>query len=70
MDLTATSRVPYVNCVFQIEVFSQFGEIVSIGVHVIAMPGLARAAVTAPIVSDTAVAPGRKKEHLVLKCIC
>jgi hypothetical protein len=34
------------------------------------MPGLARAAATAPIVSDTAVALGRKKEHLVLKCIC
>src|SRR5207253_101720 len=45
-------------------------EVIGIGVHIVAMPGLARAAMAAAVMGDTAVAAGGQKEHLVLKGVC
>ena len=53
--------------VFQIERFDQLRQVVGVGVHVVAAPGLARSAVAAPVVRDAAVAAGGQKEHLVLE---
>src|SRR5260370_39189099 len=49
--------------------FHYLGEIVGVGVHVIALPRLAGAAMTSTIMSDTAVALARQEEHLVFKSV-
>ena len=64
--LAAAGRVADVDGVLQIERFDQRREIVGVGVHVVAVPGLARAAVAAAVVGDAAVAVRRQEEHLVL----
>src|SRR5258708_24662524 len=51
------------------EGFHHLGEIVGVGVHVIALPRLAGAAMTSTIMSDTAVALSRQEEHLVFKSV-
>src|SRR5207247_10224850 len=40
-------------------------EVVGVGVQLVAVPGLARAAVAAAVMGDAAVAAGSQKEHLV-----
>src|SRR5438094_213082 len=40
-------------------------EVVGVGVQIVAVPGLARAAVAAAVMGDAAVAAGSQKEHLV-----
>ena len=49
----------------QIERLDQRREVVGVGVHVVAVPGLARAAVAAAVVGDAAVAAGGQEQHLV-----
>jgi hypothetical protein len=48
-----------------IERFQQCREVVSVGVHVVPLPGLARAAVAAPVMRDAAVTPQGEEQHLV-----
>ncbi|MEI9894641.1 MAG: hypothetical protein WDN28_12325 [Chthoniobacter sp.] len=55
------------HCVLEVERFHHLGEIVGIGIHVIAMPRLAGAAMTSAIVSDTAIALARQEEHLIFE---
>jgi hypothetical protein len=52
--------------VMQAERLDQGGQVVGVGVHVIAGPGLVRTPVAAPVVGDGAVAVGRHVEHLVV----
>src|SRR5882724_7676683 len=66
-DLSSTGGVPDVDGVLQIELFGQRREVVGVGVHVVAVPGPARAAVAAAIVRDAAVAARGQEEHLVLE---
>jgi hypothetical protein len=40
-------------------------EVVGVGVHVVALPGLARAAMAAAVMADAAVAVGGQQGHLV-----
>src|SRR3546814_1516971 len=47
----------------QIERRDQFGDVGRVGVHLIAFAGLARPAVTAPVVRDHAKALPRSEEH-------
>jgi hypothetical protein len=65
------TRYPRVSAnLVQIKRFGKRREIVSVCIHVISIPGLARSAVTAPVMCDAAVPTGSQKEHLVLKCVC
>ena len=64
-DLAAARRVADVDRVLQVERFDERREVVGVGVHVVAVPGLARAAVAAAVVRDAAVAVRRQEDHLV-----
>src|SRR5260370_36543934 len=55
--------------VLQVELRYELGEVVGVVVHVIAVPGLARAAVAPAIVSDASVSFGSQEEHLVFESI-
>ena len=46
---------------------SQRREIVGVGVHVIAIPGLAGAAVAAAVMSDAAISAAGQKKHLIFE---
>ena len=49
----------------QVERFDKRRQVVGIGIHVVAVPGLARSAMAAAVVGDAAVAAGSQKQHLV-----
>ena len=66
-DLAAAGGVAHVDCVFEVEVVDELGEIVGVGVEVVAVEGLAGAPMTAAVVRDTAVALVDKEVHLVFK---
>ena len=53
----------------QIERFDESREVVGVGVHLVAVPGLARAAMTATVMRDAAIAIGCQEEHLRLPAI-
>src|SRR3978361_1787110 len=55
--------------VSQIECLDQGGEVVGIGIQIVAVPGLAGPAVPAPVVRDAAIALRRQEEHLVFEGI-
>src|SRR5262249_52879184 len=46
-----------------------FGEIIGVGIHVIAGPWLARTSVAAAVMGDAAIAARREEEHLVFERI-
>ena len=64
-DLAAAGRMADVDGVLQIQCFHERGEIVGIGVHVVAVPRLTGSAVAAAIVRDAAVAVEAEEDHLV-----
>ena len=66
-DFAAAGGVADMDRVLQIERSTERGEIVGVGVHVVAVPGLARAAVAAAVMRDAAVAARGQKEHLVFE---
>ena len=66
-DFAAAGGVADVDRVLQVERFDERREVVGVGVHVVAVPGLARAAVAAAVMGDAAVAAGGQEEHLVLQ---
>ena len=53
--------------VLQVERFDELREVVGVGVHVVAVPRLARPAMAAAVMGDAAIAARRQKEHLVLE---
>ena len=53
--------------VLQVERFDERREVVGVGVHVVAVPGLARSAMAAAVMGDAAVSAGGQKEHLVFQ---
>ncbi len=55
--------------VFQIERFDELRQIIGVGVHVVAVPRLARSPVAAAVMSDAAITAGCQIKHLVLKGI-
>jgi hypothetical protein len=50
----------------QVERLDERREVVGVGVHVVAVPGLARSPVAAAVMGDAAVSVGAYEEHLVL----
>ena len=65
-DLAAAGGVADQDGVVQVERLDQLREVVGVGVHVVAVPRLAGAAVAAAVVGDAAVAVGGQEEHLVV----
>src|SRR5215475_14255767 len=57
------------NGVLQVKLFSQSSEIVRVGIHVIAIPGLCGTAVAAPVVGNHAVATLPEIKHLAVPII-
>src|ERR1043166_1444871 len=49
----------------EIERLDELGEVVSIGVQIVAVPGLTRATMATPVMGNAAVATGGQKKHLV-----
>ena len=66
-DFAAARGVADVDRVLQVEFFDQRREVVGVGVHVVAVPGLARTAMAAAVMGDAAISAGGQKEHLVFK---
>src|SRR6266576_3475321 len=52
------------DCVLQVELFSQCREIVGVGVHLITIPRLGRTAVTSPVACDDSIALLAEEHHL------
>jgi len=61
--------MPDVDGVLEIEVIDQFGEIVGVMVHVVAVPRLTGTAMAAEVMTDAAIAVAGEEEHLVLESI-
>jgi hypothetical protein len=57
------------NRILQIESFSKLGEIVRVGVHIVAAPWLTRASMSASIVGDATISVRSKEEHLIFESI-
>jgi hypothetical protein len=57
--------VPDVDRALQVELFDERREVVRVSVHLVAIPRLARTAVTAPVMGDTAVTARGEKQHLI-----
>jgi len=58
-----------VDGVLEVELLDDSCQVVGIGVEVVAFPRLARAAMTATVSCDTAIAPLGEEKHLVLERI-
>ncbi len=67
--LAAAGRMPDVDRILEIELGDELGKIVGVGVHVVAGPGLARAAVATTVVCDAAVSLAGEEEHLIFERI-
>ena len=65
--LASAGRMADMHGIPQVEVGDELGEVVRIGVEVVAVPRLARAAVPAPVMRDAAIAAVGQIEHLVLE---
>src|SRR6266487_4192415 len=68
-DLAAARGMADVDRILQVERFDERREIVGVGVEVVAVPGLAGAAMAAAIMGDAAVSAGGEKVHLVFESI-
>src|ERR1700688_1574096 len=63
-NFSAAGGVAHVNCVFQVKLFGECGEIVSVGVHLVAIPSLGGAAVAAAVMRDDSMTVLAEKQHL------
>src|ERR1019366_7254347 len=68
-DFTTSSGEADQNRAFEVERFDQSREVIGVGVHVVASPGLARAAMASTVMSDRAIAVGCQEYHLTLPTI-
>ena len=69
-NLAAAGGMTHVHRILQIERRDQLRQVIGIGIEVVAVPGLTRTPVAAPIVSDASIAALGEIEHLILKRIC
>src|SRR5260370_35303070 len=69
-NLSTASRVTHVDCVLQVKLFGKHREIVGVGVHVIAVPGLCGTAVPSPIVRDAPITTLAEEQHLSVPVVC
>ena len=66
---TTPRRMTNMNCILHIERLNQRRKVVRVGVHVIAVPWLAGAAVSTAIVRYAAISVACEKKHLILERI-
>src|SRR5581483_7168099 len=66
-DLAAAGGMADVDRVRQVELLHELRQVIGVGIKVVAVPWLARAAVTAAIVGDAAVGARGQIEHMVLE---
>jgi len=59
----------HMNRIFQIESLSKLGEIVGVGVHIVAVPWLTRVSMTASVVRDATISVRSQEEHLIFESI-
>jgi len=62
-NLASAGGVSNVNRIPQVELFDECCEVIGVGVHVVAVPGLHRPSMTAPVVGDCPIAVRGKEEH-------
>jgi hypothetical protein len=55
-DFTATGGVADMDDILEVELLDKLGEVVGVGIHVVAGPGLARTAMAAAVMGDAAIA--------------
>jgi hypothetical protein len=58
-----------VDRIAEVERGDQLGDVGRIGVHLIAVTGLARTAVTAPVMGDHAIAFAEEEHHLIVPVV-
>src|SRR5216684_4358609 len=63
-DFTSTGRVPHMDRVFQVKLLGELREIVRVGVHFVAVPGLRGTAVASPVVRDDTISALSEEQHL------
>src|ERR1700691_954090 len=68
-NFSAASRVAHMDCVLQVQLLSEGRQVVGVGVHLVAVPGLRGTPVPAPVMSDYAVAKLAKVQHLSVPVI-
>src|SRR5579862_5000763 len=68
-NFAAARGVAHMDRVLQIKLVSKGCEIVSIRVHVVAVPGLGGAAVPAPVMRNNAIATLAEKQHLSIPVV-
>ena len=62
--LSATCGVADMDCVFEVEVLHDSGQVVSIVIHIVAIRYLGRSAVATTVVGDDAIPMLQKEQHL------
>ena len=67
--LAATGGVSYVNCLLQVKLVDERGQIVRISVQIVAVPRLTRPAVAAAVVRNAAVPARGEEKHLIFEGI-
>lgn len=65
-DFAAAGRMADEHNVTEIERLDELGQIVGVLVHIVALPGLVRAAMTAPVVGDDPIAVLPQEQHLAI----
>ena len=68
-DLATAGGMADMDGVSQVELLDELGQIIGIGVHVVAGPRLARPAVTATVMGNAEISVRGQEEHLVLECV-
>ena len=68
-DLAAAGRMTDVDGILQIEMGSHRSEIIGIVIHVVAVAGLGRSAVAAPVMGDHAITVIKEEQHLCIPVI-
>src|SRR3546814_8555176 len=64
--LAAAGRMADEDRVFEVQMLDQRRQVVGVGIHLVAVPGLAGAAVAAAIMANGAIALGGEEHHLRL----
>src|SRR5579864_9114961 len=63
-NFSAAGGMAHVDCVLQVKLFGQRGEVVGVGVHLVTIPCLGRTAMTASIVRNDPIAILTEEQHL------
>jgi hypothetical protein len=68
-NFSAAARTAYMDCVLEVQFFSEGREIVGVGVHLVTIPGLGGTAVTSPIMRNDSIAMLAEEQHLFVPVV-